>query len=168
MAKADLTAQRLRELLHYDPETGVFTWAADSGRWGRIKAGTAAGCINSLGYVVIMIDRRLYYAHRLAWLWARGVWPAELIDHINGVRHDNFLGNLRDASHSLNRQNQRQAQSHNKAGFLGVSWHKQTKKYCAGIWINGKKRHLGLFATAELAHAAYVSAKRLIHPGNTL
>jgi hypothetical protein len=99
MAKADLTAQRLRELLNYNPETGIFTRAADvlTGRYSKqiaAKKGDAAGTINHSGHVVITIEGRRYRAHHLAWLYVRGVWPSANLWHVNGERSDNRIANL--------------------------------------------------------------------------
>lgn len=168
MAAANsLTAARLREVLHYESLTGVFTWLVQTQRL-QTKVGDVAGGIKPSGYVCIGIDGKRYRAHRLAWLWMTGQWPVDQIDHINGIRSDNRLSNLREASRSLNSQNQRRAYSNNKTGFLGVSWSKQAKKYHATIMANGNDHHLGYFTTPELAYTTYLTAKRKLHEGNTL
>jgi hypothetical protein len=167
MAKANLTAQRLRELLHYDPETGQFTWAARTNN--GIPAGAVAGSVSkSTGYVVICLDGAHYRGHRLAWLWVNGAWPACQIDHRDTIRHHNAINNLREASHAHNSQNQRRPHSNNKTGILGVSWYKKSKKYHAQITVNGKVRHVGYFDTVEQARAAYIAAKRILHAGCTI
>lgn len=157
-----LTADRLRDLLDYNSETGIFRWKVRVAR--RVRVGDIAGSADN-GYREIRIDYTAYRAHRLAWLYAHGVWPKE-IDHINGVMDDNRLLNLRDATKSENQQNQRRAQSNNKTGLLGVSLRRG--KFQAQIMASGKNLHLGYFATAELAHAAYVQAKRRLHPAGML
>lgn len=162
-----LTAERLRELLYYDPETGVFMWLMRTNR--RIQVGDVAGSFDkAAGYVHIRLDGKLYKAHRLAWLWVYGVWPVDQIDHINTVRHDNRIANLREASNQLNGENRRRVRSDNKSGFLGVGFDTKTERLYARIQINGKSKHLGRFETPELAHAAYLAAKREHHKGNTL
>lgn len=162
-----LTAARLRELLHYDPETGVFTRRVRTST--RIKAGDVAGWANGKGYLLISVDGRDHYAHRLAWLYTHGAWPTNEIDHRNTVRNDNRIANLRDVSGAVNSQNQRRAPAHNKScGLLGVTWNKQIRKWHAQIQVDGKKRSIGYFATAELAHSAYLAAKREHHPGCTV
>lgn len=167
MAVRDLTAARLRELLHYDPDTGVFAWIATSSNVA--VAGSVAGGIDtSTGYVKVSVDKRTYYAHRLAWFYMYGTWPAGEIDHINGIRSDNRMANLRDVPRRINRQNQRSPLRGNKSGYLGVHWSKAANKWCASIMIDKKSRHLGLFESAEVAHAAYVKAKRELHPGGML
>ena len=166
MAKTDLTAQRLRELLQYDPETGVFTWRVSRGR--TAKAGGVAGA-DTHGYVVIMIDGKGYGAHRLAWLYVHGVWPTGHIDHVYGDTSDNRIKVLRDVTQSVNSQNQRSAKRNNKSsGLLGAYWHNISNKWMSHISFGGKKRHLGMFATAQEAHEAYMAAKRQFHEGCTI
>lgn len=147
-----ITQGCLKELLHYDPETGVFTWVAPSGR--RAKIGDVAGWASGRGYLGIRINRRAYYAHRLAWLYVHGAWPAQDIDHVNGVRSDNRLANLREATRSQNLANTRPRRSAPKGTWL----HRETGKWCAAITVNGRLRHLGLFASRDDAHAAYAAA----------
>jgi len=147
---------RLRTILDFDPETGLFKWAIDHSR--KSKKGSLPGNINTLGYHVLCIDRKDYYAHRLAWFYVHGVWPSGDIDHINGIRSDNRLSNLRDVTHRVNLENRRRATRTNKTGYLGVSWSKVSGKYIAGIRRGGVSKHLGLFATPVEAHAAYLAA----------
>jgi hypothetical protein len=158
----ELTQQRLFEALHYDCDTGLMT----SKSRGRI--GMMAGCINGLGYRVIRIDKRLYAAHRLAWLYQHGCWPSGVIDHINGVRHDNRLANLRDVPKPQNHQNMKGAQKNSGTKLLGVSFNKRRQHFIAQIAVDGRTRYLGSYETAEEAHSAYLAAKREIHPCNTL
>jgi hypothetical protein len=100
-----LTAERLRELLHYDPDTGVFTWLRVKGR--RVRVGALSGKANGGGYFQIGVDGRIYYAHRLAWLYVHGEWPVASIDHVNCDRCDNRLANLRPATKAQNAANAR-------------------------------------------------------------
>jgi hypothetical protein len=163
MAKADLTAQRLREVLSYNPDTGEFRWlSSGKGRKSSLEAGAVAP---DSGYVFICIDWQRHRAHRLAWLYVYGEWPKDQIDHINGVRADNRIANLRDVTNDINGQNRRAALSNNRSGYLGVSWKKSASRWIATISDGGKHKHLGSFATAEEAHTAYLAAKRVIHPG---
>lgn len=165
MATPNLTAARLRELLDYNPSTGLFHWRASLG--SRAQKGRSAGTINSRGYIKICIDGSQYLAHRLAWLHANGGWPLQNIDHINGSRTDNRLCNLRDVAQGLNLQNQRTARADNKnSGMLGVR--KFGGRWGACITVNKKRIHLGLFDTAQQAHEKYLSAKRDMHAANTL
>jgi hypothetical protein len=91
-----LTAERLRERLHYDAETGVFTRRVGS---GHARAGDMAGSVHSTGYVRIGIDGGKYTAHCLASLYMNCVWPSDQIDHINGNRSDNRIANVRERRH---------------------------------------------------------------------
>lgn len=158
-----LDALRLRQLLQYDAQTGAFEWKADH---ASSLAGAAAGRVYPNGYVTIWIDGRPHRAHRLAWLHVHGEWPSNLIDHVNGVRSDNRIENLRDVASRINCQNRRSASPSNKAGVLGV--HRYAGRWEAFISHNRKSIYLGRFSTPELAHEAYLRAKREIHAGCTL
>lgn len=160
----ELSLEDVTRLLAYDPETGVFTWKCYR-NW-RSREGSVAGSIDSHGHRQIMVKRRLYFAHRLAWLCVYGVIPSGDVDHINGMKDDNRIINLRDVPTSINCQNEIRARSNNGCGFLGVT--KKKYAFLAQIHANGKKIHLGSFRTAEAAHEAYLTAKRQLHPGNTL
>jgi len=160
-AKSTLTAERLRELLHYDPETGIFTWYVLDRRRKN-----PAGCAEHRGYLTIGIDRRRYYSHRLAWLYTKGVWPIEEIDHIDTNKANNRFANLREATHAINEQNQRIPQKNNSSGFLGV--YLEGRRYRARIKLGGKNIHIGCFDTAEEAGVAYIEAKKKLHVGCTL
>lgn len=158
MSNFNLTAQRLREVLHYEPTTGFF--------YRRISApglpvGAPAGYVRKDGYSRISVDGQRHLAHRLAWLYTHGEWPVHEIDHINACRSDNRILNLRDITSNANRQNQRNAQKKNKTGFLGVCF--RGKSWVASIHHCGKVVHIGSFQTPELAHSAYVDAKRALH-----
>jgi hypothetical protein len=151
-----LTAQRLRELLHYDPVTGIFHWRIAVAR--RVKVGDIAGSVHRDGYRQIMIDGRRYYAHHLAWLYVHGEWPPSELDHINGVPDDNRIANLRLATPSQNQWNQGNRKN-NTSGFKGVGWHRR-RRWRAQIGINGRYIHLGYFATPEEAHQTYCAAAK--------
>lgn len=156
-----LTADYLREVLNYDPETGLFHWRKHMSN--RRGAGEKAGCICSQsGYNLIGIKGDVHKANRLAWLYVHGEWPDRLVDHINGNPGDDRIANLRLATHAQNLQN-RGKQKNNKSGFKGVCWHVPSKKWHARIACNGKQHHLGLFATPEDAHRAYIVAAERFH-----
>lgn len=157
------SAERLRELLHYDPATGVFTRLVRTSN--RIKVGDVAGSANSEGYIRICVEGSEYYAHRLAWLYTTGLWPKEQIDHINGVRDDNKWSNLREATVAQNQQNLRKARNGNKCGLLGVSEH--YGRWRAKIKVNGSQINIGTFDTPIDAHEAYIAYKYAIHPFQT-
>jgi hypothetical protein len=160
----DISPDRVRELLNYCPETGIFTRAITTGYRGCHKAGDAVGSISCNGYFLIGIQRRQYAAHRLAWVIIHGYWPSADIDHIDGDRLNNSLRNLREATRSENNQNIREARKHNATKLLGASFRKDTGKYTARIVVDGKAFRLGCFKSAEEAHAAYIKAKSEIHP----
>jgi len=162
MAETHLTAARLRELLSYDPETGIFTWRVNR---RRIRAGSAAGHIYPRGYRCIRVDGRDYKAHRLAWLHIHGMWPVHRIDHIDCIRDDNRIFNLRDVTMSVNNQNRHKAAASSTSSFLGVSFCRTQQKWIASIKASGHTRYLGAFPTPEEAHVVYLAAKLLHHPG---
>lgn len=159
----ELTQERLKDVLHYCPETGVFTWKASLSR--SIKIGNIAGCDDHRGYLLVRIDGVLHKCHRLAWFYMYGVWPNYHIDHINGIRSDNRLCNIRNANVSENMQNQKTARKDNKTtGLLGSSFCKRDSNFRAQIQINKKNKHIGYFNTPEEAHQAYIEEKRKLHP----
>ncbi len=148
----DLTQERLRELLHYNPLTGVFVWRKLRG--GPSKVGNEAGCVMSNGYVRITVEGRSYAAHQLAWLYMTGEWAIGEIDHRNLRRADNSWGNLRPATTSQNRANTPKRRN-NTSGFKGVTFHSGTGKWRAIIRKEGRRFSLGLFHSPEDAAAAY-------------
>jgi HNH endonuclease/AP2 domain len=151
--------------LKYDPETGVFVWVV-SGH--RVTKGSVAGRYTSLGYRQIQYEGKKYLSHRLAWFLFHGEWPKGIIDHINGIKDDNRIANLRDVDQSVNKQNTITAYANNKSGFLGVSFRKKIGRWRAQIVIDKKVKHIGLFDSAEKAHNAYLEAKRKNHTGCTI
>jgi hypothetical protein len=155
---------RLKSLLEYDPETGEFRWLCIR---GNARPGASAGSTRS-GYRVIEIDSIPYKAHRLAWFYVHGSWPAKVIDHINGMTADNRLSNLRDVDSSTNLQNQKRLPAHNTTGYYGVSWSVAHGKYLSQITTNNKRKHLGFFDDPAKAEAAYLEAKRRLHAGCTI
>lgn len=159
-----MTADTLRQKIKYEPETGLFTWRAAPSN--VVKAGSIAGGLMNRGYIFIKIDYVAYLAHRLAWLYVTGKWPENDVDHKDGNRTNNRFNNLRDVARTLNVQNLRSPRKDNKSGFLGVS--KDGSGWKAQIQVNKQKRHIGQFTSPELAHAAYLKAKRELHPGNML
>lgn len=157
VVRKQATQDRLKELLCYDPSTGVFIWKVDRG--GMAKADTVAGTIPKGQYCIISIDSIVYPAHRLAWLYVHGEWPKDDIDHINNNRSDNRISNLREATRSQNLQNA-SIMSNNTSGYKGVFWIKNKNRWSAQIKINGKRRRLGVFKTALDAHKAYCLAAK--------
>lgn len=164
-----MTPERLRELLHYDPETGSFTWSVERRR--KVQKGSQAGCQNKLGYVVIRVDGKLYLAHRLAWLYTYNEWPPRFIDHINANKSDNRLCNLRLACDSINAQNIVCAKSHSSSGVLGVRRYVRRDgsiSWRASIRHEGKNKYLGCYNTLDEAQSVYIATKRQLHIGRTL
>jgi hypothetical protein len=159
-----LNAERLRGLLAYTAETGLFTWKVRPGP--SRGAGERAGVRTAAGYIQIKIDQRCYRAHRLAWLWMTGEWPPAEIDHKNLDKADNRWGNLRSATRG---QNQANNYTKNNVGLKGVSrlpdlpGYVRRNPYQAVIVSKGRKQHLGMFATAQEAHEAYAAAARAAH-----
>jgi hypothetical protein len=170
--KRDLTAAYVRSLLHYDPYTGVIIWRERPREcfhderiwkaWNTRYAGTSERSPNRDGYIDIVINRRLFKAHRLAWLWMTGEWPKYLIDHINGDRSDNRFHNLREATHAENMWNLRKP-STNTSGIKGVSKFKRNGKWRARISANGTSRFLGYFDKRDDAIAAHAKAANELH-----
>lgn len=154
-----ISAARLRELLLYDPSTGLFLWLQDRGT--RKVKGLVAGSLNSNGYVEITVDGGRYWCHRLAWLYVHGQMPHE-IDHLNGQRNDNRIANLRDVSHQVNIHNAPVQSIKNATGAKGVRRHR-AGLFCAEIWSTGVRHHLGTFDTIAAASEAYKAAKSRLH-----
>jgi len=142
-----LALARLRELLHYDPETGAFTWKIYV--CGRAPAGAVAGTTYRNGYHYIWLDGQRYFAHRLAWFYVHERWPVHEIDHIDCCRSNNAIANLREATES---QNHFRVQS--KSAQRGV-YRVHTGRWRAKIGVRGRDLHLGYFPTADEAAAAY-------------
>lgn len=161
-----LTAARLRELLHYDPETGDFTWRVNCGT--NRTLGKVAGTFDKKGYRLIWAQGKQHKAHRLAWLYMTGEWPQGMIDHKDGNTGRNVFDNLRDVSGGVNNQNMRKPGIRNRSGFLGVAVRPDGKFHAYIKQPEGKQVYLGSFDDPELAHAAYIKAKRAIHQGCTI
>lgn len=144
-----LTQEYLKSRLRYDPETGHFYWVNCHRSW---RNGNRAGCYNSSGgYVMITFDNEKYYGHRLAWLYVHGYMPHE-IDHINRIRNDNRIANLRSCSRSQNLMN---GVDRKRKTNLPRGVRKAKNKYQAHIYQMGKAIYIGSFKSAELASAAY-------------
>ena len=153
--------QLLDQHLIYDPMTGLWRRKLKTHPNGKLT-----GFLDATGYLCVSIYGAPYLAHRLAWLYITGEWPANGIDHKDGNPSNNAFANLRDVTPRINSENQRRARSDNSNGLLGVT--NSGAKFRAGIQISGKKLHLGSFDTPNSAHQAYLSAKRRMHEGNTL
>jgi len=170
MANEPLTAARLREVIHYAPDTGMFTRKVRLAQ--RHQAGDRADTEISTspmrGYRRVSLFGQRSLANRLAWFYGYGAWPEKHIDHINGDKGDNRISNLREADNRINMENMRKAKSSNKVGLLGVHLHKQSGRWRARIEVRGKCLHIGLYDTPEIAHQQYLKAKRSLHEGCTI
>ena len=164
--RSDLTAEEVREALHYDPDTGIFTWRVRPGwKWNKRLGGKRAGYANKgighrKSYRMIWFQNSPRKEHRLAWLYMTGQWPTDQIDHVNGDGLDNRWENLREATRAQNAANAKMY-STNSVGLKGVSPHKCG--FQARIGVNGRVRALGVFPTAEEAHARYVEEAKKIY-----
>ena len=150
-----LTAKLAREFLSYDPETGVFLWVKRPG--GKGDTGVRADHVITTGYRRINIFGRSYAAHRVAWLMTYGHWPYLHLDHINRVRDDNRIVNLREATHEQNMANT----AARAPGLKGTTLHHGSWR--AQVYHRGKTYHLGSYATQEEAHAAYCIGAAYFH-----
>jgi len=156
-----LTQKDVWEILDYNANTGVFMWLKS--RRG-VKTGVPLGTDNGFGYLRITVLGRSYYAHRLAWFYVQGTWPDQ-IDHINGIKSDNRIENLRDVTVQQNNQNRLKAQKNSDSKVLGVSWHKKAKKWQAHICVYKERKYLGLFDDVNEAHVAYLKEKERVDYG---
>lgn len=153
-----LTFEEVRALLSYDPETGILRWKVRASN--RVRAGDRAGSIDGReGYRRIRIGGRNYKEHRIAWLLQTGKWPAEQIDHRNGVRWDNRFNNLREATNAENGRNG-DLRSSNTSGVPGVDWYARVGKWRARITLHGRQKYLGYFDSFDTAAAARKNAER--------
>lgn len=161
--QAKLSMARLREVLSYDPLTGVFTRLSCPQRPALV--GQPAGCEHPRN-TTVTIDKVIYAAHRLAHFYKTGKWPVGEVDHRDGNPHNNIWLNLRDGDRFQNQQNLRRARITNQSGLLGA--HSAGGRFSSKIRFEGRSVHLGYHDTAEGAHHAYVTAKRSLHAGGTI
>lgn len=161
---SDITAAEVRELLDYEPDTGIFTWKVSR---GRSPVGAPAGTKHSRGYVVIKINKKDYLAHKLVWLIHTGKMPTSEIDHINGITSDNRFSNLRDVSHRENLRNTSLHRS-NKSGCCGVRFLAARGHWIAEITNFNSAIYLGSFKSMDEAKQARKTAEALLgyHPNH--
>lgn len=157
MKRDTITKEEVVLVLSYNQNTGVFVWKCDLGK--NHKAGKVAGGLDRLGYRSICISRVRRAAHRMAWLVVYGEWPKGEIDHINGIRDDNRIANLRDVDRSANILNAHGIRKNNSSGYHGCFKIKGYERWRAEILIKGKRHFLGSYPSPELAGAAYADAK---------
>jgi len=156
MKELDLTQERLKALLDYDSETGVFRWRVQN---KSNRKTVIAGCRAQSEHWSINIEGRRYRAHQLAWLYMKGEWGRPLIDHRDGNPLNNRWDNLRLGSHGDNAANRSRLRT-NRSGFKGVCFDPRRGKWRAQITKDGRRFSIGSYATAEEAHAAYVAKAR--------
>lgn len=154
-----ITQQLLKELLSYDPATGVFTWLKS---YRDVVTGKTAGTVGRNGYIDIKIKGVRYYAHRLAWLYMTGEMPEGVIDHVDRTKTKNDFANLRDVSIRENTTNQVRAQRNSVTGVRGVVPY--VNGYSSQIRVAGKSTHLGVFKTIQDAERAYITARDKFAP----
>ncbi len=135
-----ITREALLDAWKYDKDSGLVTRTKDVNRW---KAEDVVGSLDEYGYLKTRVAGRMYLLHRLIWLMEYGVMP-DNIDHVNGIKDDNRLCNLRSVTHGENMKNKRLGKS-NKSGTIGVNWVKRLNKWMASIRVNKKTIHLGTF-----------------------
>lgn len=148
-----ITANKLREILYYNPETGSWVWKKKIAQ--KVVVGSVAGSCQSAGYWIINIEGMTYYASRLAWLYMTGAWPCGIVDHINMSKNDDRWNNLRLASKSQNSAN---SKARNTIGLKGVYRIKGRKNFFSSVKVNGKTKSLGTYACPAAAHLAYIVA----------
>lgn len=157
-AKPLPSQERLKELLDYDPETGLFYWKVKPSV--LVRAGSKAGYTRKDNYVAIKVDKQLFLAHRLAWKYVHGTDPVNVVDHKNGDPSDNRISNLQHVTQRQNTENNHLAK--------GVSWHSDKQKWYARIYVNGVQKFLGYFDCPLIARLAYLDAKDKYHPTHCL
>lgn len=140
----NLTSEKIKEIFDYDSETGQLFWKVKPGLRARVNVGDVTGSLNRHGYLQSQVCGRSYKTHRLIFTWCHGRWPTDQIDHINGVKTDNRISNLREVTPSENLKNQK-LRKNNKSGCIGVSWNKRDRKWVSQIKADGKRIYLGLF-----------------------
>ena len=176
MSKPIVSPETIRELLDYDPDTGVMIWRKRAPElfgsekaqktWNSRFEGKAIGARHTHGYLKACVNYEQHYVHRLAFAHYHGRWPENEIDHINGIRTDNRIGNLREVTRVENLQNQKLGSLRSRPdGLLGAHWSKDRNKWVAHIMVEKKSYHLGVFDDKREAQAAYLRAKLKLHSG---
>lgn len=160
MRNTNLTYDRLKEVLTYNPSTGKFIWKEL--RNGGAANGDVAGSLHPDGYIYIGIDGKVYLAHRLVWLYVNGYFPEYEIDHINRIRNDNRIKNLRHVSRQCNKRNCGNRYN-NKSGVKGIYWNIGAKKWQGYIAVNYKQKNLGYYTDFDEAVFARYAAEQCLN-----
>ena len=155
-----MTQSELKELLDYNSDTGIFTWKVNIAK--NVKVGHIAGNVKDTGYIRIKINKKMYLAHHLAFLYVFNSIPSNMIDHINGNRADNRLCNLREVTNAENQYNSK-INSKNNSGYKNVSWNKARNKWIVQLKINGKQKFIGYFDDLEFADLVAQEARNKYH-----
>lgn len=165
----NISPEEIKRLISYDPKSGLLRWRprqqsdfasmSSFKAWNTQFAGREAGSISKTGYVVVSLSGQKMLGHRIAWVIHHGRWPDALMDHVNGLRADNRINNLREATPAQNAQNQRRHKS-NKSGVCGVTWHKKTKRWQVRIGSANKSLHVGYFSDLQSAKDARKFAEK--------
>jgi len=146
-----IVIETLKASLTYEPGTGLLAWVKPTRK--SIRPGAVAGTPTHNGYVQVGFNGSVYYAHRLAWLLTHGVWPADEVDHINGIKDDNRLTNLRVVSSTENSRNIAKRNT-NTSGVIGVTWDKARAKWKVMIGVNRKNVNIGRYTSLKEATGA--------------
>ena len=160
-----LTMEKLKEVIYYDHLTGLFYWKKHMG--SRARKGNVTGTQNKEGYIQIMVNRKIYYGHRLAWLYVHGYFPENDVDHIDRIRNHNWISNLRESSRQCNIRNTGNHKT-NTSGVKGVYWCKESEKIKKGKWnakmsINRKTKNLGYYEDFEEAVCARLAGEQCLN-----
>ena len=153
-----LTQERVKNLMHYNPATGVFIWTH---RKSGVTPGMQAGSKHVTGYIDITVDGRVYKAHRLAILWMEGYWPEHTVDHINRIRDDNRYLNLREATYQCQARNCKVAKN-NTSVVTWVRWRSQRGSWQAFVMVSGKIFYLGHYKSVLAAAYARYAAEQCL------
>ena len=159
MSKKKLTQKRLKEVLFYDPKIGDFIWKIST---GNVKIGDIASCLNFYGYIRISVDGVRYKAHRLAWLYEYGYFPENDLDHIDRIKTNNRIKNLREASRSCNMRNTGN-QKNNTSGIKGICFDKANNKWESRIKVNRITKHLGRYKDFNDAVCARLAGEQCLN-----
>lgn len=151
-----VSIERLKELIEY--RNGRLLWKVNR---GSAKIGDAVGSPDKDGYIKVRIDGKMYRAGRLTWFYHHGIWPENLIDHINGIRNDDSIENLREATYQENMFNRKSCGKYSP--YKGVSWHKRDKKWQASYQLNGRRIFIGSYNTEQEAREAYQKVTKSLH-----
>ena len=139
----DVNSESIKQILNYDKDTGIFTYAVDMPA-GKKKKGDEAGYVDAYGYRGIGINCKHYKIHRLAWLYHYGEWPKNQIDHRDKNRLNNRIDNLRDVTTAINSTNMKKHKN-NTSSVTGVYWSNYFERWVAIIHVKRKVKHLGIF-----------------------